>query len=90
MNERIRELLAEVGLFCYDDGTVSLLGETQVGQPEIEKFAELIVKECVSIVEAQKESLCDNENDWSDRDYGYEQAVIDSVDMIQKHFGVEE
>ena len=46
MNERIKNLLMEAGLFCYDDGTVSLLGETHVGQPEIEKFAELIVREC--------------------------------------------
>jgi hypothetical protein len=55
-----------------------------------EKFAELIVRECMEIVEAQKESLCDDENAWSDRDYGYEQAVNDSVDMIKQHFGVEE
>ena len=46
MNERIKDLLMEARLFCYDDGTVSLLGETYVGQAEIQKFAELIVKEC--------------------------------------------
>ena len=59
MNERIRELLAEAGLFCYDDGTVSLLGETQVGQPEIEKFAELIVKECADIATNRYQRLMD-------------------------------
>jgi hypothetical protein len=42
------------------------------------------------IVEAQKESLCEDENTWCDRDYGYEMAVNDSVDMVKKHFGVEE
>jgi len=48
MNERIKQLLAEAHLFCYDDGTVSLLGETYVSQAEIQKFAELVVRECAS------------------------------------------
>jgi hypothetical protein len=48
MNERIKELLTEARLFCYNDGTVSLMGETYVGQPELEKFAELIVRECAN------------------------------------------
>jgi hypothetical protein len=77
MNERIKELM------------------TQAEDPEHgfiipEKFAELIVKECIGIVEAQKELLCENQAAWSHDDYGYERAVNDSVDMVKKHFGVEE
>lgn len=78
MNERIQELAFEAS-------------ENYGYHPEFaKKFAELIVGECIGIVEAQKESLCEDENTWSDSDYGYEMAVNDSVDMINKHFGVEE
>ena len=51
MQERIKALLNESRLFCYDDGTVSLFGETHAGQEEIEHFANLIIKECIEIVE---------------------------------------
>jgi hypothetical protein len=79
MNERLKELLLKAGW----DGYEALDERNQ-------KFAELIVRECISIVEAQKESLCENELAWSHDDYGYERAVNDSVDMVKKHFGVEE
>jgi hypothetical protein len=83
MNERIKELAGQTGII-----DVELLNDSQ--SKMLAKFAELIVKECIGIVEAQKESLCEDENTWCDRDYGYEMAVNDSVDMVKKHFGVEE
>ena len=46
MNERIREL-AEQATKKYD----RLGNEIPFAQPDLEKFAELIVKECVSICE---------------------------------------
>ncbi len=51
MDQKIKDLLGEASLFFYDDGTVSLIGENYVGQKEIEKFAELLIKECVAQVE---------------------------------------
>lgn len=51
MDQKIKDLLGDARLFCYDDGTVSLIGENYVGQKEIEKFAELLIKECVAQVE---------------------------------------
>jgi hypothetical protein len=54
-----------------------------------EKFAELIVRECLSIVEAQKDCLSENVEDWSELNRGYSMAVNDSVDMIKQHLGVE-
>jgi hypothetical protein len=85
MNERIQKLAQQAGntLVYGPFGGVDVAFNT-------EKFAELIVQECIGIVEAQKESLCEDENTWCDRDYGYEMAVNDSVDMVKKHFGVEE
>ena len=89
MNERIGKLAVEAGALWHH-GDWNMPSCVYFGEKDLEKFAELIVRECLDIVEAQKESLCDNENTWCDQDYGYEQAVNDSVDMVKKHFGVEE
>ena len=55
-----------------------------------EKFARLIVRECISIVEEQKECLCEEQQYWSDHDYGYEMAANDASMGIKQFFGVEE
>ena len=90
MNERIRELLTGAGLFCYDDGTVSLLGETHVGQPEIEKFAELIASECAQLAMTQHYST--SPADYAEMD-PYDQGCDDTASMIsgliRRTFGVE-
>jgi len=55
-----------------------------------EKFAELIVKECITIVDEQKECLHEEQQYWHDRDYGYALAVDDASKGIKQFFGVEE
>ena len=55
-----------------------------------EKFAELIVRECISIVDEQKECLHEEQQHWHDRDYGYALAVDDASKGIKQFFGVEE
>ena len=57
---------------------------------DVEKFAQLIVQECISIVDEQKECLCEEQQYWSDHDYGYEMAVNDASMGIKQFFGVEE
>jgi hypothetical protein len=79
MNERIRELAKQ--------STVSMGGMQVV---DIEKFAELIVKECITIVDEQKECLHEEQQYWHDRDYGYALAVDDASKGIKQFFGVEE
>ena len=54
------------------------------------KFAELVVRECISIVDEQKECLHEEQKYWHDRDYGYEMAVNDASKGIKQFFGVEE
>ena len=67
MNEQIRELAKEAGLIQYDtDGKME----------DVEKFAELIVRECEQV------SL---KNSHRNDDMG---AII--AKQIKKHFGVEE
>ena len=73
MNERIRELAKEAGLWRqhYDIGEES---------PErLEKFAELIVRECIQVVGLEDSDT----EEWF-------KAKADSVEKIKQHFGVEE
>ena len=64
MNERIRELIEQAGFFPTE--------LTQVG-PSVEKFAELIVRECAGIVDDQGRWIL------------YDKLAV----KIKKHFGVE-
>ena len=76
MNERIRELVRQAGLYDADFPV-----ENWDNVP-LEKFAELIVKECDSIM--QKYSKANMESD----------SWVEMISMmqkeLQKHFGVEE
>ena len=75
MNERIRELVKQAGGIGHDDDgnelTPALVGKG------LEKFAELIVRECASLTLDHKSD--DYYNGW-----------LDYRDEIKKHFGVEE
>jgi len=87
MNERIKQLWAQAG-GNYDGGNQHTWPQYTIDDPE--KFAELIVRECISIVDEQKECLHEEEKYWQDRDYGYALAVNDASKGIKQFFGVEE
>ena len=78
MNERFLELARQV----WPDPNTSHVNH--------EKFAELIVRECITIVDEQKECLHEEQKYWHDRDYGYALAVNDASKGIKQFFGVEE
>jgi len=85
MNERTKQLWEESQQWNgSDDGR----GGLKILE-SVEKFAELIVRECISIVDEQKECLHEEEKYWHDRDYGYEMAVDDASKGIKQFFGVE-
>ena len=71
MNERIRELAEQAGLE-YDFNPMLWL--------KYEKFAELVVKECIQVVDG----MADPEED-SDR---YVWALHNAIEKIREHFGV--
>jgi hypothetical protein len=80
MNERIEQLLEQARAECFRFGSKPA---TTVGYDELEKFAELIVRECVEVcgsVAAVKPGYNDA-------------AVADTAylcgDQIKEHFGVE-
>ena len=80
MNERIRELREQAGLQPYYDAQ----------EWQIEKFAELIVRECVQTLIDNTPERYTNESAEEDWDKGYDRAMEDSVQLIRKHFGVEQ
>ena len=85
MNEQIKQLAEQAG---FMEAWFSDSGDDC--EREIKKFAELIVRECISIVDEQKECLHEEQKYWHDRDYGYEMAVNDASKGIKQFFGVEE
>jgi len=77
MNERIYTLAEQTGATRWND---ELNGNSIDFSPEqFEKFAELIVKECIQVGGPED----------SYRDEWFE-AKADSVSKIKQHFGVEE
>lgn len=89
MNERIRELAEQAGATTMqrsgwiDYGTLGL---------DVEKFAELIVGECMEQVRGQYLPVMEDEAMMEDTHWrGYIQCGVDSYVAIKEHFfGVEE
>ena len=69
MNERIKEFAKQAGFYKYGDDFEDI----------IEKFAELIVKECISIAQ-----------DRAAFDWAPPNDVNHIINEIKQHFGVEE
>lgn len=82
MNARILELAKQVTEEIYpytgapDDGY----------ELSLEKFAELIVRECGQVL-VDNTPVVDLDEDW---DKGYDRAMNDCIHYIYEHFGVEE
>jgi hypothetical protein len=75
MNEQIRELAERAGAVTFG-GKICLFGDH-----DIEKFAELIVRECARIVP---------DTDLGDVDGGDSAVLRAASKQIREHFGVEE
>ena len=84
MNERIRELALQADLMRYPSDGINI---------KIEKFAELIVKECVNVALEQKKWV-EDQKVFNPLDESWNRARIQQsqriVDKITQHFGVEE
>ena len=86
MNERIRELQAQAFLECkaFEDGAVIKTDDA------FEKFAELIIRECVQTLIDNTPERYTNESAEEDWDKGYDRAMKDCVHHIKEHFGIEQ
>jgi len=103
MNERIKELAVEAGAYLREGYAEQPNGDS-VWMPDVridhcdmdlKKFAELIVQECLSIVDSNNPrppgttimySLAKDEY----FDTGWQVAVETKSNQIKQHFGVEE
>lgn len=91
MNERIRELFKRAGgktsVRNLASDPVQVVETHELWDDRIEKFAELIVRECINELEAHKK--CDPytgeliDSDWND-------ITQFQIINIKEHFGVEE
>ena len=86
MNERANDLIKSIPDLRYDAST----GQFETDRRALYDLVKSIVKECISIVEEQKECLHEEQQYWHDRDYGYEMALNDASNGIKQFFGVEE
>lgn len=82
MNKKIKELSEDAGfrvesLLTNTPKPIRIVGNVE----SVDKFAELIVKECVQIC---RDNIMDEETDLN-----YNDGVIDCAVMIKQHFGVE-
>ena len=93
MNERIRELAlqAKLGpaLLLRHWGNIDVLTDSeQEGLEQIEKFAELIVREMCNMMEQCEDDCYSIEP--SERPTAYIEWLYDWRTRFEKHFGVEE
>jgi len=77
MNERIRELATQAGLLPKDIGPVVETRHMKKKKQDLEKFAELIVAECIGVCEEYHGTAGD-------------QAAWYIGQGIKEHFGVKE
>ena len=92
MNERIRELWTQAGGH-YNNGNQHTWPEYTID--DLEKFAQLIVRECIELATNEKlrySSSCNKEADWAKQLMMLHCAT--SMDnykiLLREHFGVEE
>ena len=85
MNERIRELHRKAEKWVADNFSTDELDPYDWWEKEEQKFAELIVLECMSIIK-QGDGL-GNEDDF---DKGFEAGIAMAYNRVRAQMGVEE
>jgi hypothetical protein len=83
MNERIKELAEQAGMKECALG-YGMPENVLWGDSNIEKFAELLIHECATVLMTLGTSY-----DGSGSDYDYMTGMLDSASIIKEHFGVE-
>lgn len=84
MNERIREIIEQAG-FEEKDGHISIQGVYMFNTHRMEKFAELIVRECADVILEEMKRTPQVHDYWGP----YWDGLDSAQKMITKHFGVE-
>ena len=85
MNERIRELARQ----CYETGPIGRDGWPEYSRLNETKFAELIVRECVDIINYRADT-CGDRLDSIKANEAVREGQRECAKTIKEHFGVEE
>jgi hypothetical protein len=84
MNKRIKELVKQAGLEFDNDSALESEPIYYITQKDLEKFAELIVKECLEQIDKIRDG-CESDNE-DQQALGADWAGL----AVARHFGVEE
>ena len=89
MNERIKELMIQSGMVSEVVGNPNGLWTTKMSVKTAEKFAEMIVRECVGLIvkENDGEEYGTTGSDWGD---GYTAGLNTAKLAIEEHFEIKE
>jgi hypothetical protein len=85
MNKRIQELAEQAGLLPREIGPVVETRHMKKKEQDLEKFAELIVRDCLSIARLQRNNM-----QFLASNPPQSAAAYDIERNIMNHFGVEE
>jgi hypothetical protein len=86
MNERIKELALQAGLRFTQLMSNPMVPVVDGKETDLEKFAELIVKECAEQIKLKGTDWID----WMPSQLGIRPEYVAMAHHIKKHFGVEE
>ena len=90
MNERIKALIKDVGLCGYGEEEGAYIIPTPAFESRIERFAELIIKDCVECCVLVAQAAINARDGASDAySHGREDAAALCKSTIKKHFEVE-
>ena len=85
MNERIQELAEQAGLSLSQKDYSYYWVESK---EDIEKFAELIVRECMTQIQEVREIKAGHAG--PEYTQGFDDGMFVAISTIEEHFGVEE
>lgn len=85
MNERIKELREQALRWSGENINRNLYTDYEIQLKEYQKFAELIVKECM----AQCDKV-EHDDELSNHEGGFRDGALLCYQEIREHFGVEE
>ena len=89
MNERIKELAEQANIeFTYDVTETPTRAFAECWEDELEKFAELIVRECIKTIEYRAPGQMGKEGEgWTN---GYDDGLKTGAWLLKEHFRIKE
>jgi hypothetical protein len=90
MNERIRQLAKKSGFSLDSTGIYTAKLEHLPITENMEKFAELIVKECMNTIKQNENASLNIGNFTDEKKQGIQLGLEFAITDIAEHFGVEE